>query len=114
MRIEKTGFGWIIIDGKRYDSDVIITTEGKIKDRYQDFSGSSHSVNREEAEKLLAGNPEVIIFGTGQSGILSLPQETKDYIRAKGVEFICQPTPIALRTFNQEKRRKSALFHLTC
>ncbi|MEO0102582.1 MAG: MTH938/NDUFAF3 family protein [candidate division WOR-3 bacterium] len=114
MKIEKTGFGWIIIDRVKYTSDVIITVNGEIKNRYEDFSGSSHFLSRAEAEKLLAENPEIVIIGTGQSGCLSLPPETEDYLREKRVDFISSPTPEAIEVFNREKRKKSALFHLTC
>lgn len=114
MKIEKTGFGWIIIDGKKYTSDTIITANGEIKNRYEDLSVSSHSLSRSEAEKLLAGNPEIVIIGTGQNGCLSLPPETKDYLREKKVDFISCLTPEAIKVFNQEERKKAALFHLTC
>ncbi|MEO0098233.1 MAG: MTH938/NDUFAF3 family protein [candidate division WOR-3 bacterium] len=114
MRIERTGFGWIIVDGVKYTSDIIITTNGEIRNRYEDFSGSSHSLSEKELEKLLIGNPEVVIIGTGQNGCLSLSPEIKDYLKKKDVEFISLLTPEAIRAFNQEKRKKSALFHLTC
>ncbi len=114
MTIEKTGFGWIVIDGREYNSDVIILANGEIKNRYEDFSGSSHSLSLAEADKLLSDLPTVIIIGTGQGGVLKIPTETRDYIEKKNVEIIALPTPLAIKTFNQEKRKKSALFHLTC
>ncbi len=112
--IEGTGFGWIVIDGKRYNSDVLILATGEIKDRYENFSGSSHSLSKIEVDILLTGSPEVIIVGTGQAGCLVIPKEIKDYIKKKDVSCLQFPTPEAIKVFNQEKRKKSALFHLTC
>ncbi|MEO0113356.1 MAG: MTH938/NDUFAF3 family protein, partial [candidate division WOR-3 bacterium] len=80
MKIEKTGFGWIIIDGKKYDHDILILTNGKILNRYENFTGNNHEFSIEEARKLLNPKPEVIIVGTGQSGILKVKEETIEFL----------------------------------
>ncbi len=114
MIIEKTGFGWIVIDGQRYESDILITPTGEIKNRYEDFLGSSHAIDLNEAKKLISGEPKVIIIGTGQGGVLKIPLETKRFWQEKGIEVKALPTPEAIKLFNEERRKKSALFHLTC
>lgn len=114
MKIEKTGFGWIIVDGKRYEQDILILADGKILNRYEDFTGNNHEFSIEEAQKLLNPKPEVIIIGTGQSGILKVKEKTIQFLKEQKVKLVALPTPKAIEVFNKLKEIKAALFHLTC
>lgn len=114
MKIDSTGFGWISVDNIRYNHDIIIFADGKIKNRYEGFKGDSHSLSKEEAEKLIAGMAETIVVGTGQSGVLSIPEETKEFLAQKKIKLMAEETPKAIKTFNALTGKKSALFHTTC
>ncbi len=114
MKIEKVGFGWIIIDGKKYEQDVLILATGEILNRYENFSGNNHEFSIEEAKKLLNPKPEVIIIGTGQSGFLKVKEETIEFLKSIKVRLIALPTPKAIEIFNKLKEIKAAIFHLTC
>lgn len=114
MQIDGTGFGWISVDNIRYNHDIIIFTNGKIINRYQEFKGDSHSLSREEAEKIIDNEAEILIVGTGQSGFLSIPNETKEFLAKKKVKLIEEETPKAIKTFNRLANKKCALFHTTC
>jgi hypothetical protein len=114
VKIDDTGFGWISVDNIRYNHDIIIFTDGKIKNRYEGFKGDSHSLSKEEAEKLIAGGTETIVVGTGQSGVLSIPEESKEFLTKKKIKLIAEKTPQAIKTFNALTGKKSALFHITC
>ncbi|MEO0097355.1 MAG: MTH938/NDUFAF3 family protein [candidate division WOR-3 bacterium] len=114
MKIEKTGFGWIIIDGKKYNYDILILANGEILNRYENFSGDNHEFSIEEAQKLLNPKPEVIIIGTGQSGILKVKEETIQFLKEQKVKLIALPTPKAIEVFHKLKDIKACLFHLTC
>uniref|UniRef100_A0A7V4E2J1 Uncharacterized protein n=1 Tax=candidate division WOR-3 bacterium TaxID=2052148 RepID=A0A7V4E2J1_UNCW3 len=114
MKIEKTGFGWIVIDGKRYETDVLILADNTILNRYENFTGNNHEFSIEEAKKLLNPKPEVIVVGTGQGGILKVKEETIDFLKKEKVKLIALPTPKAIEIFNKLKEKKAALFHLTC
>lgn len=114
MKIEKTGFGWIVVDGKRYDYDILILADGKILNRYEDFQGNNHEFSIEEAKKLLNPKPEVIIVGTGQGGVLKVKEETIQFLKKEKVKLIALPTPKAIEIFNKLKELKACLFHLTC
>jgi len=59
--------------------------------------------------------PEVLIIGTGMYGAMEVPEETREYIRSKGVEIIVEKTKKACELFNELKDKKVvAALHLTC
>ena len=114
MKIDSTGFGWISVDNVRYNHDIIIFADGKIKNRYEDFKGDSHTLTKEETEKLITGGAETIVVGTGQSGVLSIPEETKEFLAKKKIKLMADETPKAIKIFNNLTGKKSAIFHTTC
>lgn len=114
MEAKNTDFGWIEIDEKRYDYDVIIYTDGKIENRYENFKWTSHSFTLEEAKKITDGNPEVLVLGTGQYGLLKPSPETVGYLKKRKIRLFMDRTPMAIKIFNGTKEKKCALFHVTC
>ena len=79
-----TGFGWIEIDGERYEHDVLIRLDGKIKRRKKKLSkliyGTSHVISRPEAEHVFEDGARVLIIGTGQDGCVHLSPEAAAYL----------------------------------
>ena len=114
MNIEATGFGWIQIDNRRYNHDVIIYTDGKIENRYKNFKWTSHSFTLEEAMKVTKDEPEVLVIGTGQYGLLKPSNEAINYLKKRKIELLIDKTPKAIHVFNRIEKRKCALFHVTC
>ena len=45
---------------------------------------------------------------------MRLSPEADDYLAKKGCEIVIQPTPEALRVFNEASGKKIGLFHVTC
>lgn len=110
IKIDSTNFGSITVDGRQYNSDIIIindTVEPAETER-------RHLFSKEELYKLLESNPEVIIVGIGQDSAMGISPPVLEIARSKGVEFIALPTPEAIKKFNQEGRKKAAYFHVTC
>ena len=114
MKIDGTGFGWISVDNIRYNHDIIIFPDGNIKNRYEGFKGDSHILSKEEAEKVVSSGVEIILVGTGQSGGLSIPEETRLFFLKQGIKMITELTPKVIITFNNNTGKKCALFHTTC
>jgi len=114
VQVNGTGFGWILVDNNRYNHDIIILANGKIRNRYEDFKGDSHSLSIEEAKKVIMGGAETIVVGTGQSGVLSIPDETIQFLTKQKIKLIAEKTPDAIKIFNSLTGKKSALFHTTC
>jgi hypothetical protein len=115
---DATGFGWIEIDGERYEHDVLIRLSGKIKRRKKKLSkqvyGTSHTISREEAEHVFEEGARVLIVGTGQDGCVHLSPEAAAYLEKHEVEVRLQPTPKALERWNEAGKDAVGLFHVTC
>ncbi|MDY6863247.1 MAG: MTH938/NDUFAF3 family protein [Thermodesulfobacteriota bacterium] len=111
--IESYNFGEIIIDGTRYTNDLIIFTD-RILDNWWRKEG--HKVHLEDLKDVLPQKPEIIIIGTGDSGLVKIPSETKKYLESQGIKLIAQPTKKACQNYNKLKNTQKiiAAFHLTC
>ena len=118
MRIEGTSFGSITIDGKTYDHDVLIRLDGTIAKRKKKLSkklyGTSHVVSEDEAKFVFEKGSELLVLGSGQEGNVRLSPEAETYLTKKGCKVVIQPTPEALRVFNNARGKKIGLFHVTC
>ncbi|GAH23507.1 unnamed protein product, partial [marine sediment metagenome] len=75
MIINSYSFGSITIDGKNYRSDVIIFPD-KINSRWWRKSG--HLLSDEDIGEILKYKPEMLIIGTGASGLMMVDQKVKD------------------------------------
>lgn len=118
MTIESTEFGSITIDGRIYDHDVIIRLSGEVKKRHKKLSkeifGTSHIISRAEAKDVFEEGCDQLILGSGQAGNVRLSPEAAEYFESNGCEVILQPTPQAIRSFNQSREKKVGLMHVTC
>jgi hypothetical protein len=118
MRIDRSEFGSITVDGKTYDHDVMIGLSGRVSKRKKKLSkqqyGTSHVVSKAEAKAVFEKGCDVIIIGSGQEGNVRLSPEAEDYFAKKGCEVLLQPTQQAIRSFNRSAKRKIALMHVTC
>ncbi|MGD0635171.1 MAG: MTH938/NDUFAF3 family protein [Beijerinckiaceae bacterium] len=118
MTIEDTKFGSITIDGKTYEHDVIVRLSGKVEKRKKKLSkeqyGTSHIISKDEAKFIFEDGCDVLIVGAGQEGNVRLSPEASDYFDGKGCRVLLQPTPEAIRSFNQSHEKKIALMHVTC
>ena len=119
--IEEYRFGSIVIDGQTYNYDVEVRWTGEIL-LWQRKKG--HIIDVEDVKRVIEQNPELIIIGTGESGIAEVTETAKETIKSKGIELIIDLTEQATKTFNiineeseeEEGRQKKiiGLFHLTC
>ena len=111
--IESYSFGEIVVDGRRYTSDVIIYPE-RVDDSWWRKQG--HSLCFDDLRDIMAVRPEVLIIGCGASGVLKVPDKTREYITSQGVELIAAPTEAACRQYNElnTEKRVVAGLHLTC
>jgi len=122
LKIEETGFGYIVVDGRKYRHDIVIHVDGKISKRKKELSkpfkrGIHTPLSWLEIAHLLEENPEIIIIGTGQYGALPILEETVKYMENHGVSFIKAKTPEAIKilnTFLKEGRRVASIIHVTC
>lgn len=118
VKFDSTSFGEVTIDGVSY-GDVLVVGDRILprnKGTLRRVFGTSHAVSDEEVKKLLEGDPDVVIIGTGQSGVLRVEKAVEEKIKTAGVELIVLETPQAIRKFNEISRNRkiNALIHTTC
>jgi hypothetical protein len=111
-------FGWVEIDGERYEHDVIIHTNGEVTKRKKKLSKPfkadyGHTpLSEKELELLKDERPEVVIIGTGQDGALPLTPKAQKILA--DYDAIILPTPEALKHMTEEKRKAVVILHVTC
>jgi len=111
--IDSYAFGKIVVNGRTYTSDIIIFSN-RIKGNWWRREG--HRLHLEDIEEVVNEKPEVIIVGRGYSGLMEIPRETADHLKAKGIELIAENTGKAIELYNKlsKSRRVVAALHLTC
>ena len=106
-------FGQIIIDDKKYNKDVIIFPDRVFSNWWRK---SGHNIEPDDLTEVMDSKPDVLIIGTGSFGMVTVPEETIQYIKSQGIEMIIERTKKALEHYyNLAKDRKTvAALHLTC
>lgn len=110
-RIDSSYFGSMIVDGKKYDRDILITWDGEIQERT-----GSHNFSKRDLEDVIMMGPEVVIVGIGNSGFVKIDPAAEVLAKVEGIEFIAKMTPKAVEDFNKYSRKKKVvgIFHITC
>jgi len=111
--IDAYSFGQMVIDGERYTSDLIITPSG-IKSSW--WRNSGHKLCLNDLEEVLQEELEVLVIGTGFSGLMKVEEEVKLFARSKEIRLIVEKTGEAVKSFNKFSLQKKTIgaFHLTC
>ena len=113
--IARCQFGSMIIGGKAYTSDLIIFADGRVVDNWWRRSG--HRLTLEDIPAVLADKPDIIVVGTGISGMMRLASDVEAELGRQGIELVAERTQAAAETFNRLKSSSTKVagcFHLTC
>jgi hypothetical protein len=112
--IEACSFGSLVINGRSYNSDLIIYPDGRIEEPW--YRSRGHRLSSQDITELIESAPEVIIAGTGMSGGVQPEKELEDLLSIRGIQFIPAPNDEARRHYNTlvKEKRVGACFHLTC
>lgn len=114
MHIDSYSFGRMVIDGKEYTKDVIVFPDHVIDGWWRE---QGHYLKKEDLSDVFQYDPDVLVLGTGMSGILHVPEKTIDEIQHKNIKFIPGITENAVHTFNKKLSNDTnavGAFHLTC
>lgn len=114
--IDSYDFGSIVINRKRYTSDVIVFPEQVIEGWWRRIG---HGLCVEDLKEILNRKPKprVLVVGTGYYGRVKIPSEVKEKLQIHGIELVAQPTLEACHTFNEflkSGKKVAGAFHLTC
>ncbi|NPA23697.1 MAG: hypothetical protein GXO23_05335 [Crenarchaeota archaeon] len=109
-------FGRIVVDGREYTRDIIITPTRVIENWWR---REGHRVCLDDLYKygVFDEQFDIIVFGTGYYGLVVIEPEVIEELKRRGIEYIAQPTRDAVDTYNKlarEGRRVVGAFHLTC
>ncbi|EHQ35900.1 hypothetical protein [Methanoplanus limicola] len=114
----KSGFGWIRIDGKALEYDIVIHTDGSITKRNKKRSKKLKGIyghtplTSEELEFLEDEKPDIVYIGTGQDGALPITPDAEKILAE--YRAVIGNTPDIIPEIENETRRYSAVIHLTC
>jgi len=122
--IEEYRFGSLIIDGETYNYDLEVRwlftrTEILVWQRVE-----SHIIDVQDVKRAVEQKPDVIVIGTGESGVARVTESARQFIIGRGIKLIIDITEEAVKTFNiiqqesieeeGEETNLIGLFHLTC
>jgi len=114
MHIDSYQFGEIVIDGTAYTTDCLIFAGNVHPDWWRK---QGHSLSIDDLEPVLAAKTAVLIVGCGASGLMKVPQETRQAIRQEDIELEVLDTQKAVQRFNElatQGQDFAAALHLTC
>ena len=106
-------FGKIIVDGKEYTSDIIIFPD-RVRENWWRKVG--HELCLEDIEEILDENPEILVVGTGYSGLMKILPEVEKALEEQGISLIAENTKRACEIYNELSKSSEvvAALHLTC
>ncbi len=112
MLIESYSFGRITIEGITYTKDVIIFHDRVFSPWWRK---EGHLLQKEDLDKVLKENPEILVIGQGNMGAMSVPRQLIDELTSKRIEVIAAKTGHAVDTYNKlSEKNVIAALHLTC
>jgi len=112
-KIDSYSFGRITVDGRAYSADLILLPDGVAPDWWRE---EGHSLSVADLHEVFQAKPEVLVVGTGASGVMDVPQATRDAIASAGIQLIAERSGDAVETYNRLRgeNRTAAALHLTC
>lgn len=112
-KIDNYRFGEILIDGIKYQKDLIIFPD-RVMTNWRREQG--HTLNINDLREVISAHPKVIIIGTGMFGRMRIPQKTRGGLEAAGIEVIGEKTQMACHIFNEKQNDGDIILalHLTC
>jgi hypothetical protein len=117
-KIDSFNFGFIVVDDKQYAHDVVILTDGTVKERNPGKGRlGSHSIARSEIDALAKDQPDIILIGTGVQGMARLARDAEFYLKKPNPELKLLPSPQIVKKYNQyidDGDKVAALIHVTC
>ena len=117
MNVDYPGFGAIVIDGSRFEHDVVVEA-GRVRRRKK---GPSKAYRDRYGHTPLSVDEDIpwsvprLVVGTGASGRLPIMPEVWEEAELRGVELIALPTAQACRLLGSvEDDEAVAILHVTC
>ncbi len=114
MHIDSYQFGQIVIDGASYSSDCLILGDS-VQSNWWRKQG--HSLSAKDIEPIIAAKPSVLVVGCGASGLMKVPEQTRQVLQEHNIQLEALDTYKAVQRFNELSQTGvdvAAALHLTC
>ena len=115
MRIDRYGFGELVVDGRNIRTDVLLTPD-QVQEHWWRREG--HVLHLEDLGAVLDGHPEQLIIGTGAYGRMRPDPGLRRELAARGVTLKVLPTAAAVDRINELLQSGGSSWagalHLTC
>ena len=114
MHIDSYQFGKIVIDGKSYNSDLIICGDAIQSDWWRQ---QGHSLTADDLKTILKAKPSVLVVGCGASGLMDVPDQTRQALKERDIQMEMYDSYKAIQKFNEFSEAGvnfAAAIHLTC
>lgn len=114
MAKHKYSFGCLEWKGSTYRKDAIILPDGKVLSPWKREHG--HHLQLADLREVIVASPRVLVIGTGQMGVMEVPDEVLSALADQGIDAEPMPTAKAVRRFAdiRKEKRAAAALHLTC
>ena len=115
VTIDGYSFGKMIIGGREYTSDFILHADGRLQNNW--WRAQGHRLVPGDIAAELEPAPELLIIGTGASGLMVVSTSLVELCRQRGIDFEARRTAAAVRRFNESVEAGISVvgcFHLTC
>jgi len=110
--IDSYEFGSIIVNGVKYNSDVIITPNEVVSDWWRK---ESHVLSLEDLEMINWKEVNSVFIGTGETSKMKVASEVIELMEKRRIPFIIMRTAVATREYNRfVHSNKVGIFHITC
>jgi len=112
--IEGYRFGKMVVRGKEYERDLIITPDRIISPWWRE---EGHRVTLEDLKEVIDLDGECVVIGTGYSGLVRVSDDVIKYYRERGVRIYVTDTGRAVKIYNELVKNGAKVmgaFHLTC
>ena len=114
MHVDQYAFGGITVDGREYDSDLILSRERIVPDWRR---RKGHRLKASDLSPILELAPAVLVVGTGATGRLAVSKKAAARLDGMGVRLETMTTDEACARFNElaaAGKDVVAALHLTC
>ncbi len=111
--IDSYSFGRLSVEGRAYTSDVIIYPE-RVDASWWRQEG--HRLRLADLAEVWAAAPEVIVVGTGATGLMKVDPEVEAEAARRGIRLVVARSKEACQEYNRlaPQGRTVACLHLTC
>ena len=111
--VDSCQFGQVVVSGKKYTSDVVIFPD-RVRDNW--YRKTGHQLCLKDITEVMTENPEVLVVGTGASGLMKVLLEVERGVKTQGIKLIVETTEKACHTYNHicHSQRAIAALHITC